>query len=220
MASVPTYPDEAAFYPKFYCLKNGEHTAFLKDTFGDGWGDGMLVISVIEGEGSNEKVTAVVNGKVLSSDGQNEKSYKFTVGPPAPPAPPPPLHVCPSGQISCTTTMTVKAWGTEISWDIDGSASDLGQKGYPQFATSTSSASQEHIKKFCLTAGEHTVHMKDTTSSGGHDGWHGGWLKITGKDGQVGDTHLSPPHAHATPPLGTRACSPPPTRTHTPNAVL
>lgn len=84
----------------------------------------------------------------------------------APTVAPPPgvVPTCPSGQTSYTATMTVKEYGSEITWDIDGGATEGPYDN----------AAAVHTKALCLAPGSHTAHMKDSYG----DGWHGGTLVI------------------------------------------
>jgi len=60
--------------------------------------------------------------------------------------------------------MTVVEYGSEITWDVDGGATE------GPYADSAAT----HPKELCLTPGSHTIHMYDSYG----DGWHGGKLEI------------------------------------------
>jgi hypothetical protein len=63
-----------------------------------------------------------------------------------------------------TLTLTTKAWGSEVSWNIDGNV--VSDRTYGQNA--------EYTQTVCLAPGDHTLNMIDSYG----DGWHGGSISI------------------------------------------
>eukprot|EP00966_Prymnesium_polylepis_P184178 4268623-Prymnesium_polylepis.1 len=67
--------------------------------------------------------------------------------------------------MSCTFTLTTKQWGSEISWDVDGTITSTGSYGN----------SQDYTQSECLTPGAHVLNMKDSYG----DGWNSGSMALT-----------------------------------------
>eukprot|EP00966_Prymnesium_polylepis_P053961 1247354-Prymnesium_polylepis.1 len=79
------------------------------------------------------------------SDAQNRCGPVPSSPPPAPPASPPPPCV------PCTFTLSTVSYGSEISWDVDGTITSTGSY----------SSNQDYTQTECLTAGAHVLNMKD-----------------------------------------------------------
>jgi hypothetical protein len=74
----------------------------------------------------------------------------------------------PCAGVACTATLTTAEYGGEISWNIDGGASNTGY-----------GSSQEYTVAVCLSAGSHTMNMIDSFG----DGWNGAKISVVGPDG-------------------------------------
>jgi hypothetical protein len=109
-----------------------------------------------------------VYARVSNYQGWITERVPGAFGPAGPPTPAPTQG--PTEQCSpATVTLTTKAWGSEISWNIDSKI--LSAEEY--------SNNQVYTQTVCLTPGPHTLNMIDSFG----DGWHGGFLTVTGVDG-------------------------------------
>lgn len=84
----------------------------------------------------------------------------------SPPLPPPPR--CP-GQAAAMVTLTTRSWGSEISWNIDGTITNARSYGN----------NAQYTQEVCISSGSHTLTCSDSFG----DGWHGASVDITGEDG-------------------------------------
>ena len=86
------------------------------------------------------------------------------------PSPSPTPAPTPSSPCSTVTvTLNTLTWGSEISWDIDGSIT----------SSQTYGNNNAYTQSVCLSPGSHTLTCIDSYG----DGWHGGSISITGAAG-------------------------------------
>eukprot|EP00966_Prymnesium_polylepis_P336966 7391832-Prymnesium_polylepis.4 len=129
------------------------------ESYADSYSGKTVYVCAIDSPTSTSTGSARVAIGTSLTDAQNRCGPTPSSPPPAPPASPPPPCV------PCTFTLTTKQWGSELSWDVDGTVTSTGSYGN----------NQDYTQSECMNPGAHVLNMKDSYG----DGWNSGSMALT-----------------------------------------
>ncbi|PCJ80521.1 MAG: hypothetical protein COA49_08615 [Bacteroidetes bacterium] len=159
------------------CLPPGCYSAFLEDSFGDGWHNGGITFTTVTGE-------LLASGTV----GEFTNLIDLFTSPDCYATP------CPPGETSIYSVLTGDPYGVELSWGINNELGMAVAGPFTGFANYT-----QYTNNFCLSPECYTVWMNDSYG----DGWQGAELSFYDEFGVLISSGLvpNPPGDSATMPL-------------------
>jgi len=170
------FTDSATFVEQL-CLPPGCYTAFLEDSYGDGWHNGEITFTTVTGE-------LLASGTVGAFSTMIDLFTSPECG----------VITCPPGEMAVYTVLTGDSYGEELSWGINNEFGTSVAGPFTGFASYT-----QYTNDFCLTPDCYTVWMNDSYG----DGWQGAELSFYDEFGALITSGLvpNPPGDNATMPL-------------------